>query len=329
MDPATAIAQDIHATEGKSSYDEACKKLLSNKIILAWIMKSCIEEYRDIAAEEIAEKYIEGSPAVGEDPVFPDEKPPLIQGMDTVDKSIQEQTITYDIRFQATAPVSGEIIGFIINVEAQGKFNPGYPLLKRGIYYCSRLISAQYNREFTDFSYRKLKKVYSIWVCMDSPENRKNTVTSYQMTEKNLIGSVKEPIVNYDLLSVIMICPAGPEADNYEGILKLLHTLLSNETSETEKREVLEDEFHIQMTREMESEVSAMCNLSQLVEEKGIQKGIEKGIEKGIQKGIEEERVSSLKKLVKNRKMTIDESLEVLEIPKTDWPKYHKLLADQ
>ncbi len=52
------------------------------------------------------------------------------------------------------------------------------------------------NREFTDFNYRKLKKVYSIWVCMDSPENRKNTVTSYQMTEKNLIGSVKEPIVN-------------------------------------------------------------------------------------------------------------------------------------
>ena len=25
----------------KAAYDNACKKLLSNKIILAWIMKSC------------------------------------------------------------------------------------------------------------------------------------------------------------------------------------------------------------------------------------------------------------------------------------------------
>ena len=31
----------------KAAYDNACKKLLSNKIILAWIMKSCLQEYRE------------------------------------------------------------------------------------------------------------------------------------------------------------------------------------------------------------------------------------------------------------------------------------------
>lgn len=39
----------------KAAYDNACKKLLSNKIILAWIMKSCLQEYRECAIQEIAE----------------------------------------------------------------------------------------------------------------------------------------------------------------------------------------------------------------------------------------------------------------------------------
>ncbi len=47
--------------------------MLSVKIILAWIMKSCLEEYRDCEVEEIAEKYIEGTPQVGEVAVAPDE----------------------------------------------------------------------------------------------------------------------------------------------------------------------------------------------------------------------------------------------------------------
>ena len=38
--------------------------------------------------------------------------------------------------------------------------------------------------------------------------------------------------------------------------------LLSNETSEAEKRRILQDDYDIQMTRTMESEVSVMCNLS-------------------------------------------------------------------
>lgn len=83
----------------------------------------------------------------------------------------------------------------------------------------------------------------------------------------------------------------------------------------------MQNEFDIQMTREMESEVSVMCNLSQGIEEKGIQKG--------IQQGRQDERISILKKLVKSGKMPIDEALETLDIPKTDWQGYHKLLAEQ
>lgn len=60
----------------KAAYDNACKKLLSNKIILAWIMKSCLQEYRECTIQEIAEKYIEGDLYVSEIPIYPDEETP-------------------------------------------------------------------------------------------------------------------------------------------------------------------------------------------------------------------------------------------------------------
>ncbi len=72
MEINTPLAEDIHATDQNAQYDAACKKLLSQKIILAWIMKSCLNEYRDCDVKDIAEKYIEGTPQVDEVLVAPD-----------------------------------------------------------------------------------------------------------------------------------------------------------------------------------------------------------------------------------------------------------------
>ena len=60
--------------DDKAKYDAACKRLLSEKIILAWIMKSCMEEFRNSDVKEIAAEYIEGQPQVAEVPVNPDRK---------------------------------------------------------------------------------------------------------------------------------------------------------------------------------------------------------------------------------------------------------------
>lgn len=48
MEIENTLAKNITAAGDKAAYDAACKRLLANKIILAWIMKSCIEEYRDL-----------------------------------------------------------------------------------------------------------------------------------------------------------------------------------------------------------------------------------------------------------------------------------------
>lgn len=114
MELETTLSQTIRTAGSNSDYDSACKRLLSEKIILAWIMKNCLEEYRECSISEIIEKYIEGEPQVAEVPVLPDQtNPSLIKGERTEDKTITEGTITYDIRFTATAPKSGEFIRLI------------------------------------------------------------------------------------------------------------------------------------------------------------------------------------------------------------------------
>ena len=115
----TTIAKNICVADEKAGYDAACKRLLSEKIILAWIMKNCLEEYRNCDVDEITEKYIEGTPQVGEVAVAPDEsnRVSVIQGAGNEDTSLTEGTVFYDIRFLAIAPVSAELIRLIINID--------------------------------------------------------------------------------------------------------------------------------------------------------------------------------------------------------------------
>ena len=54
METDNILSQSISSAADKSAYDAACKRLLANKIILAWIMKSCLEEFRYTSVDEIA-----------------------------------------------------------------------------------------------------------------------------------------------------------------------------------------------------------------------------------------------------------------------------------
>lgn len=311
------LSKHISTADRSAAYDAACKRLLANKNILAWIMKCCLEEYRNCEIKEIAEKYIEGAPQIAQEAVNPDETASgeQVRGMQTEDSSIREGTITYDIRFLATVPGTDEAIRLIINVEAQNDFYPGYPIIKRGIYYCGRMISSQYGTEFTAPQYSKIKKVYSIWVCKNPPKNRRNTINRYSIKEENLVGNIKEAVENYDLLSAIMICLGTHDEEADAGILKLLEVLLSSEREAEEKKRILEEEFLIEMNTALESEVTLMCNLS-----KGVR-------EEGIQQGRKETLVESIANLMRNMKLTCDQAMDALGIPEADKAWYAKKLG--
>ncbi|MBE6106958.1 hypothetical protein [Anaerovibrio lipolyticus] len=184
-------------------------------------------------------------------------------------------------------PDTEELIELIINIEAQNKFNPGYPLLKRGIYYCSRMISGQYGTVFTKSHYEKIKKVYSIWVCTNSNKEWEYNIARYGIIEENIIGKAKAKTSHYDLLSVVMICLGKKQYTELEGLLRLLNlVLVDNDLKQQEKKNKLAEEFSIKMTPRLERGVQEMCNLSEGIEQRGIEKGIAQGREQMVNENV-------------------------------------------
>lgn len=285
MGTKTTLAKVIDIADDKMRYDAVCKRLLSEKYILAWIMKCCMKEFEAYSIQEIVSHYISGTPQISEVSIFPDEtNAPRIDGTGLEDATITEGTITYDIRFFAKTPESGEHIRLIINVEAQNDFYPGYPLIKRALYYCSRMISAQYGTEFSNSHYEKIKKVYSIWICMNMEVNSINHV---HLTQEQFMGDYNWQ-GKIDMLNIIFIGLSKelPEKRSGYGLHRLLGALLSNVLSVKEKLGIIENEYNISLGREGREEMEIMCNLGQGVFEDGFAQGEARGIAQGEARGI-------------------------------------------
>ena len=293
------FARNLDLAQAKIQYDEQCKKVLGDKNVLSWILQRTVREYAGMNREEIM-KCIEGEPEIGSRRVNPGEtNASQITGMANEDKVNEEGTIFYDIRFFAWIPKSREKIRLIINVEAQKKYHTGYSLTTRGVFYGARMISAQLGTEFEIPEYDKIKKVYSIWICMNAPQYIGNAISEYKLEKTDLIPGIPDRRKEYDKLSVVMVC-LNTKKETEDQFLGMLQTLFNTELAEKEKKERLEQEYEIQMENGFGKELSLMCNLSDTVEERGIQKGIEKGIEQGMEKGIEKGKLEMLFSLVRD-----------------------------
>ena len=64
MSEQTGIANSIDIAKQEAQYDSCAKKLLSNIIILAWILKECVPEFKQYSVAQIANDCIEGEPQV-------------------------------------------------------------------------------------------------------------------------------------------------------------------------------------------------------------------------------------------------------------------------
>jgi hypothetical protein len=311
-----SVLDDDESRAEKLKADNMCKKILSHRIILAHILKYCIDEYKSYTPKEIAENFIEGEPDISGVPVNRDE----IVGMNTEDSSLDEETVRYDILFYSLLPTTRETVKVIINIEVQNKYNAGYPLLKRAIYYCSRMMSAQYGKEFSKSHYGDIKKVYSVWICPDAPKKRHNTVNKYRITEENLLGSAKDDVENYDLLNVFVICLGNEDEENYADIIELLSALTTFKKKYPEIKDMLENKFEIELSEEMDMEVRNMCNISTGIEERGINKGLEQGKNLTL--------INSVKGIMSNLKLSAEEALAVINVPVEDRGKYLKMLEE-
>lgn len=271
--------------DGRSpAYDAVAKKLIATRSILSWILKYCVKEFKDTDLQEIKTHCIIGTPEVAEVPVHPDMTNSLrIRGENAEEKTVSEGVTTFDIRFQAVTP-GGDPLTLIINVEAQQSSDVSYPMIKRALYYGSRLISSQNGVEFDHSHYEKIRKVYSIWLCMDTPQG-KSGITRYVTQEITEYGSIREARLHYDLQQIVMVYIGNDRRHIRNRLLRMLYDLFKSDESAAHKKKVLEEKYQIELESKEEGMVDTMCNLSVGVYRRGMELGEKRGEIRGEKKG--------------------------------------------
>lgn len=269
----TNLAQAVEATQEAAAYDNNVKFLLADKQILAWILKYTVREFQDMPIEEIIA-------SIGDDiEVASVAVDPGLTNLGQVKEDNREDNIPgegkifFDIRFHAYHKEAE--LKFLINIEAQKSTKPGrlgYHLENRIIFYLSRMISAQKQKEFYGIDYDNIKRVRSIWICMDNGKNA-DSIEEINLVRKTVFGN-KADGGSIELMQGIIINIR--EGKNIRAsrnkLIRMLEELLSGRDAE-EKKKILAEEFGMVMSVEMEGRVKSMCNLSENILERGLSQG--------------------------------------------------------
>ncbi len=161
-------------------------------------------------------------------------------------------------------------------MENQNDYSPGYPLVKRCIYYACRLISAEHETVFKNDDYGGIVKVYTIWICTSNFEKEEPRITEFVLDKKELLGN-SYPIKkkDYDLLDIIIIRLCKNPNDYDSDIIRFLTYLLSHKFSVAERKRVLSQDYNIKM-KEIYEGVDTMSGLGAAIRQEGeIKKQIE------------------------------------------------------
>ena len=281
----TDIKMSVKATDTKAQYDNKAKQLLGHKIILAYILVNTVAEFKGMKPADVVQ-YIEGEPYIGSVPVDAGvtniENQDKVVGLNTENSEINEGMIRFDIIFYVR--MRDGLSQIIVNVEAQKAEPSGYDILNRAIFYVSRMISSQKGRDFVKSNYNDIKRVYSIWICMNMSQNCMNYI---HFTQESVVGTYQWK-GDIDLANIVLIGLAEnlPEKEERYELHRLLGALLSAKLNVDEKFDIIGNEFDIPLESDIRKDVNDMCNLSQGIKEQAYVEGTENGIAIGKQEGI-------------------------------------------
>ena len=168
------------------------------------------------------------------------------------------------------------------------------------VFFPSYKMMQQVYTEFVPDHYDDIKKVYSVWLCMEPPMKYANTITEYSMEQKDIYGEFTG-VENYDLLSVLIIRLCTDENVDCENqLISMLNVLLSTKLKAEQKKEILEKEHQMKMETEMEGEAKNMCNLSDLI------------VERTEREVTAKETVQAVTNLMKNLQWSLEKACEAL-----------------
>ena len=265
--------------------DECIKEVLADVQILARILKYTVSEVKDLNIDEIIACIDEKDIAIGRIPVASGyNQLGKISGSNTEDSVLGEGRIFYDIKFPVYC--KKEQFKVIINIEAQRSTNVsklGYHLENRIIYYLARMISSQKNVEFFKSDYDSIKKVYSIWICMDA-DSGEDAIEEFVFSKHHVFGK-ETGMFDLDKMRavIIRIRKNSNIGISKNKLIAMLEILLSKEHA-VQKKALLSNEFGMIMSVDLDRRIGTMCNLSEVIMEQAIEEGLEQGLEQGLRK---------------------------------------------
>lgn len=331
----TEVHNAVTAADQGTQYDESAKRLLGQKSILAQILVRTVDEFKGMNPRYV-ETLIEGEPYISRISLEPgltnqevmkaavelkaagEAKQNLgrkvkaksgqrITGLNTENQEHAEGLVRFDIVFYVR--MKDGLSQIIINVEAQKDEPQRYGILNRAVFYVSRLISSQKERDFENTEYDDIKRVYSIWVCMNMEEN---SLSHIHLVKDDLVG-YHDWRGKLDLFNIVMIGLAKElpgQGEQYE-LHRLLGALFAEGLTAGERLNIIKEEYDIPIEQTIEQEVDVMCNLSQGIKETGIAEGrAEEIIETGYEFGLSEQDI--LERLQKKLSISLQKAQEYL-----------------
>ena len=315
----TEVHNAVMAADQGTQYDESAKRLLGQKSILAQILVRTVDEFKGMNPRYV-ETLIEGEPYISRIPLEPGLTNPeamraksgqRITGLNTENQEHAEGLVRFDIVFYVR--MKDGLSQIIINVEAQKDEPQRYGILNRAVFYVSRLISSQKERDFENTEYDDIKRVYSIWVCMNMEEN---SLSHIHLVKDDLVG-YHDWRGKLDLFNIVMIGLAKKlpkQGEQYE-LHRLLGALFAEGLTAGERLNIIKEEYDIPIEQTIEQEVDVMCNLSQGIKEAGIAEGREEGraeeiIETGYEFRLSEQDI--LERLQKKLSISLQKAQEYL-----------------
>ena len=233
---------DIHDIfDQDTKQDGVAKMLFTHKQIVGWILQECFPEFKGCPLDFIIIN--------------------CLDCLDDVDYLIGDAThgsggTDMDVCIHVRLPQDLETkIGIIINIEIQNNFSPGYNIIKRGIYYECDLIVREKETVFTDSHYDDMKKVYTVWICLQAPDKLANTFERYGMAKLNLedgIHAIHQNGAPYDLLDMVMIYLNNECQEDRGPFMAMMRTLFSPTLSKEEKLKILKERYSITFKQEDE-----------------------------------------------------------------------------
>ncbi|MBR4372649.1 MAG: hypothetical protein IKS92_16495, partial [Victivallales bacterium] len=257
--------------------DASSKAIFASIPFMAQILKDCVRELAPYSQQEIMKLCQKANIHFASVPVHDQQAAGeiltgqidnrritldnLSSASSVEDVSATEGAVRFDLLIELTIPMpDGAHIAVVVNVEIQNDGDNVCRIIKRGIYYCSRLISRQKNRTFKAPKYENIRKVYSIWLLAAADDLLANSIRRFSLKEEIITAPQSKmsplPTAYYDMMEVVIAGING----NYmpqgkPNVLELLWLLSSVEMDHGKARQYLQEVFKMDVTETMDTEI--------------------------------------------------------------------------